>query len=234
MAQGYFIAIEGADGSGQSTQLELLAGWFRARGQVVHLTKEPSGGPIGLLLRLALTHRLGAPGGASSLPGDTPSTPGDMASTPGDMAFRPLDEATMALLFAADRMDHLACEVAPRLDSGITVLCDRYTLSTYAYQGLAVDDAWLRALNARARVPDLTIYIDVPAEVSVARMSGRGSVERYERLETLRRVRANFLRLVPALQAGGQRIAVVDGTAAIDAVHAAIVDAVTALDAGLI
>ena len=199
---GLFIAFEGTDGSGLSTQTERLAAWFRARGRPVHATKEPSRGPAGLILRLALTHRLGRP---------------------ADGAFRALDEATMALLFTADRMDHLASEVLPCLERGMAVVCDRYVLSTYAYQGLSVDLDWLRALNARARVPDLTVLIDVPAEVSVERMHARGLVERYEQQETLARVRDNFQRLVPLLRAQGQRIAVVDGTAPIDAVHAAVV-----------
>ena len=129
----------------------------------------------------------------------------------------------MALLFTADRMDHLASEVLPSLERGKAVVCDRYVLSTYAYQGLSVDLDWLRALNARARIPDLTVLIDVPAEVSVERMHARGLVERYEQRTTLARVRANFQRLVPVLRAEGQRIAVVDGTASIDAVHAAVV-----------
>jgi dTMP kinase len=200
--QGVFIALEGTDGSGLSTQVERLAAWFRGLGHPVHATREPSGGPAGLLLRLALTHRLGRP---------------------DDGAFHALDEATMALLFTADRMDHLASEVLPCLESGKAVVCDRYVLSTYAYQGLSVDLDWLRALNARARIPDLTVLIDVPAEASVERMHARGLVERYEQRATLARVRANFQRLVPVLRAAGQRIAVVDGTASIDAVHAAIV-----------
>ncbi len=208
MREGLFIALEGTDGSGISTQTARLAAWLRAQGQPVYVTKEPSGGPAGLLLRLALTHRLGdgAAGG-----------------------FRPLDEPTMALLFATDRMDHLAVEVLPRLERGISVVCDRYVLSSYAFQSLGVEVEWLRALNARARVPDLTALIDVPAEVSVERMRARGAVERYERLETLVQVRQNFHRVAALLQAEGQRLAVVDGTAPIDAVHKDIVAQVRSL-----
>lgn len=201
MTTGLFIALEGTDGSGLSTQTARLADWFRAAGRPVQTTKEPTTGPAGAIVRLALTHRLGH------------------ATEAG---FRPLDEATMALLFAADRMDHLASEVVPRLERGVTVVCDRYVLSSYAFQSLGADLEWLRALNARARVPDLTVLIDVPAEVSVERIRPRGSVERYEQRETLARVRENFHRITPLLQAEGQRIAIVDGTAPPDAVHAAI------------
>ena len=201
---GLFIALEGTDGSGLSTQAERLAAWFRGQGHPVRATRESTGGPAGLLLRLALAHRLGRAGD-------------------GDGAFRALDEATMALLFTADRMDHQASEVLPCLENGVSVVCDRYVLSTYAYQGLGAALDWLRALNAHARIPDLTVLIDVPPDVSVERMRARGLVERYEQPQTLARVRANFRRLVPVLRAEGQRIAVVDGTASIDAVHAAVV-----------
>ncbi|SRR5579883_178721 len=208
MKRGLFIAVEGTDGSGLSTQTDRLAQWFRASGYPVHATKEPSGGPAGLLLRMALSHRLGRA---------------------VDGSFRPLDETTMALLFAADRMDHLATDVLPRLEGGVSVVCDRYLLSTYAFQGLGAEHEWLRALNARARIPDLTVFIDVPPDVSVQRMRGRGVTERYEQVDTLAQVHDNFHRLIPRLRGEGHRIAVVDGTATIDAVHQAIVQEVAAL-----
>lgn len=206
MDQPLFIAIEGTDGSGLSTQTARLAAWFRSANRPVHATKEPSGGPAGLLLRLALAHRLGYSDGE---------------------AFRALDEATMALLFAADRLDHLDAEVLPRLEAGVSVISDRYVLSSYAFQGLGLEIDWLRALNARARVPDLTILLDVPPEVSEERMRVRGVTERYEQRDTLARVREIFHRLVPQLRAEGQQISIVDGTASPDDVHAAIVRAVS-------
>jgi len=208
---GLFITFEGTDGSGLSTQTERLAAWFRAAGRPVHATKEPSGGPAGALLRLALAHRLGRGAADGEIGGGR------------EGGFWPLDETTMALLFAADRADHLAAEVAPRLEGGTSVVCDRYTLSTYAFQGVTLDLAWLRGLNARARVPDLTVFLDVPVAVSVERMRARGAVERYEQADTLARVREAFLRLIPLLRAEGQRIAVVDGALPPDAVHAAVV-----------
>ncbi len=208
MTPALFIALEGADGSGISTQTARLADWFRAEGLPVHATKEPSGGPVGLLLRLALTHRIG----------HIPDAGGAM-----EAAFHPLDETAMALLFAADRIDHLAVDVLPRLEQGVSIVSDRYALSSYAIQGLSIELDWLRGINARARAPDLTVLLDVPPEVSVERMRARGAVERYERYETLERVRANFHRLVPLLRAAGQHIAVVDATVPVGAVEKAIV-----------
>src|SRR5688500_15875611 len=91
--RGAFIVLEGLDGAGTTTQLGRLAEALRARGQRVHTTCEPSTGPIGALIRQALTGRLGLPGGRG-----------------------PLDDATLALLFAADRTDHLAAEIMPALE----------------------------------------------------------------------------------------------------------------------
>ncbi len=211
MTPALFIALEGTDGSGISTQTARLAAWFRAEGLPVHATKEPSSGPVGLLLRLALTHRIG-------------HVPDVGRAT--EATFHPLDETAMALLFAADRIDHLAVDVLPRLEQGVSVVSDRYTLSSYAIQGLSIELDWLRGINSRARTPDLTVLLDVPPDLSVERMQARGAVERYERYETLERVRANFHRLVPLLRAAGQHIAVVDGSAPVDAVWEAIVAAV--------
>lgn len=209
--RGRFIAIDGTDGSGGSTQASLLAGYLRAQGASVLLTKEPSTGPAGALARLVLTGRLGRPVTPFGSQQDATSR------------FAPLDEETLALVFAADRLDHVATEIAPRLAAGIDVVCDRYVLSTYAFQGASLPLDWLQSLNSRARIPDLSVFIDVPAEVSVARMRSRESVERYEQLETLRRVRETFHRVIPTLQAEGQRVAIVDGTMPQDSVHEAIV-----------
>src|SRR6185503_20411145 len=107
--RGALIVLEGVDGAGTTTQVRLLAERLRARGSRVHTTAEPSSGPIGKLLRRALSGRL--------TDGDAPD------------AARPSWQ-TLALLFAADRLDHLAREVEPELAAGAIVLCDRYDHST--------------------------------------------------------------------------------------------------------
>src|SRR4051794_39709628 len=109
---GRFIVIEGLDGAGTTTQTERLATRLREEGHRVLTTREPSDGPVGMLLRQALTGRLTLPG-----------------------AHAPLADETLALLFAADRTDHLASRVEPALGRGEVVLCDRYVLSSLAYQG---------------------------------------------------------------------------------------------------
>ena len=120
---GRFIAIEGIDGSGTTLQTRLLADWLAARGHTVLETREPSHGPIGVLVRERLSVRSA-----------------------------PLEPAALALLFAADRLDHLAREVVPAIARGAVVLSDRYLLSSLAYQSLDCDAAWVRE-----RVEDLTL-----------------------------------------------------------------------------
>jgi dTMP kinase len=165
MKSGLFIVLEGVDGAGTTTQARLLAEALRARRLPVHLTAEPSSGPIGALLRQALKGRVVA-GGAVG-------------------AAEPLSWGTMALLFAADRLDHLEAEVLPNLAEGTSVICDRYYHSTVGYQSLggggSAAIAWLRELNARARVPDLTLVLDAAPEVAAQRRRSRGGpLEIYE------------------------------------------------------
>lgn len=164
MIEGSFIVIEGIDGSGTTTHSERLAEALRKRGLPVHVTHEPSEGPIGVLIRQVLTGRV-------------------------VVDSRPLRWDTMATLFAADRLDHLQAEILPNIRDGVTVISDRYDHSSIAYQSTAGgggDDtlAWVKALNRRARRPDLTIVLDVPADVAHERRASRsGGPELYEHRE---------------------------------------------------
>jgi len=110
---GHFIVIEGIDGSGTTTQCSILADRFIDKGLSAHPTREPSDGPIGVLIRQVLTGRV---------------------VVPSREGVRPPGWATMATLFASDRLDHLEAEILPNLDNGITVICDRYDYSSVAYQ----------------------------------------------------------------------------------------------------
>jgi dTMP kinase len=182
------IVLEGIDGAGTTTQARRLAARLDA-----HLTREPSDGPVGRLLREALAGR-----------------------------HAPVDATTMALLFAADRADHVAREVEPALAAGRDVVSDRWYHSSYAYQGSEVDRAWVMALNERARRPDLTIFLEVPPEVAEARRRADGRAEElYDRLDTQRRVAAGY-REVIALLAPRERIIVLDGTRPVDELEAEI------------
>lgn len=165
MIEGQFIVIEGIDGSGTTTHCAILSERFTEKGLPTHVTREPSDGPVGVLIRQILTGRVVVPGYHGS---HAPSW------------------ATMAALFAADRLDHLEAEIVPNLLDGVSIVCDRYDYSSVAYQtvssGGGPDAAlWVRELNRRARRPDLTLVLDVDPEVAAGRRGARsGSPELYE------------------------------------------------------
>jgi dTMP kinase len=139
----FFIALEGIDGSGTTTQTALLCDWLRAGGIRVHRTGEPSRGPLGQVLR-ALLH-------------------GQLRAEPD----------VVALLFAADRLDHLAREIEPQLRDGACVVSDRYVLSSLAYQSVDSPPAWVSAINSRARPADACFLLAVRPEVAAARRTAQ-------------------------------------------------------------
>lgn len=207
---GRFVVLEGIDGSGSTTQLERLAVALRARGRIVHTTSEPTSGPIGALIRQILQKRI-------PLPDGTP---------------RPFAWSTMALLFAADRVDHVDNEILPKLRAGVWVLSDRYDLSSLAYQSATSPEPervvpWIQSSNSHAIRPDLTLVLDVPADVAAERRGLRGGAEElYEKHELQRRladVYAHAEALVP-----GDRLVHVLGTGGVELVAARVLDAVLA------
>jgi dTMP kinase len=132
----------------------------------------------------------------------------------------------MALLFAADRLDHVEAEIEPLLQQGICVISDRYYHSSVAYQALTSSSdldsaiAWIRTLNARARRPDLTIVVDVTAEQAGARRRARGSTELYE-TDILQAQLVDFYgRLEQYFE--GEAIVHVDGSGSVEQVAGAI------------
>ena len=165
MIEGHFIVIEGIDGSGTTTQCSILANQLTRKGLPVHVTREPSDGPIGVLIRQILMGRV---------------------VVPASHGTRPPSWATMAALFAADRLDHLEAEVIPNLNDGVSVICDRYDHSSVAYQTISSGggsdvSSWVLDLNRRARRPDLTLVLDVDPEIAASRRGSRTtSPELYE------------------------------------------------------
>jgi dTMP kinase len=197
---GRLLVLEGLDGAGTTTQAHLLGERLRAEGRTVHVTAEPSGGPVGVLVRQVLTRRIA--GGAA-----------------GDF-----DPAALALLFAADRLDHHAVEIAPKLAEGIDVVCDRYTLSSLAYQGLALDDlGWVEVVNGRAPAARVTLFLRVRPAVALRRRRA-ASLDRelFEVSAFQRRVAASYDRGIAALRARGEKVVEIDGEASVEAVAEAI------------
>ncbi|MFM2153676.1 MAG: thymidylate kinase [Pseudomonadota bacterium] len=197
-----FIVFEGLDGAGTTTQAHRLVAALESLGHRAHFTREPSDGPLGTMLRQALAGRLSLPGGARLTP------------------------ETLALLFAADRTDHLAAEVRRLTASGVTVVCDRYVLSSIAYQGQELDPAFVRAINTKATPPDVTLYVRVTPETALQRRSGRHlGDELYEKLETQRRVAARYDAAAEA-ERETHRVVTIDGEQSIEAVSADVLAAV--------
>jgi dTMP kinase len=163
--KGAFIVVEGLDGSGKTTQAKLLAAKLEKNYGAVY-TAEPSRGKIGMFIRNRILY------GESRPP-----------------------TALEALLFAADRIDHIQKEVSPELEKGRLVVSDRYLYSSLAYQGsagLSLD--WIRAVNLHALKPDLALFVDVAPEVVLKRLKRKKSV--MEDLETQRKVREVYLKFV--------------------------------------
>jgi dTMP kinase len=198
MRSGKLFAFEGIDGAGLTTQSNLLKGWLENRGFATFLTKEPTDGPIGGQIRLALSKRL------------------KMGST------------ALALAFASDRMDHLETDIITKIHGGVIVITDRYYLSSYAYQSLDLNLKWLMEVNSKCIKPDLTIVLDVPALICKKRMERmRWHVELYEETERLEAVRKNFLSIAEELKKNGENIEIIDGNRPVNEVHKDVVMAVT-------
>jgi len=192
------IVLEGLDGAGTTTQARRLVDDLRARGRAAHLTREPSDGPVGRLLREMLV-------GQHAIAGEK------------------ITQDTFSLLFAADRMDHLQREVEPALAAGAIVVSDRWYHSSLAYQGTGAERAWIRELNRRARRPELTILLRVRPEVAAERRVAAGRAqELFEDLAMQRKVAAGYDAVVDELRAAGERIEVLDGEQSLDAVAAQV------------
>jgi dTMP kinase len=201
--RGKFVVLEGLDGAGTTTQTARLADALRARRVHVRTTREPSDGPIGTMIRQVLGGRIILPAGRA----------------PG--------WATMALLFAADRMDHVEAEIEPFLLNGGVIISDRYDASSLAYQsvvsgrGGADTVEWIRALNRHALRPDLTIALDVSADVAASRRQERGEASQlYEQNEVQRALAVFYRNLEEHMR--GDKVVVLRADGTVDDVHAQV------------
>lgn len=199
MARGRFITLEGGEGAGKSTQIRLLADALRTAGIDVVTTREPGGSPGAEAVRDLLVN--GEPG-----------------------RWLPLSEA---MLLSAARHDHVMRTIRPALDAGQWVLCDRFADSTMAYQGYGhgLDHGVLTTLRDIAvgdTKPDLTLILDIdPAQGLARAASRRGGEDRYERMQVAfhERLREGYQAIA---KAEPLRCAMIDATAGIDSIQAAI------------
>lgn len=186
-----FIVFEGIDGSGKETQARMLADYLMRSGRQVVLTEEPTKDLFtGYFLRMLLRSK------------DVP------------------DPKTVALMFAADRNEHVKKIIEPALKAGEIVISERYYWSSIVYQTMqGLDEEYVRGLNAEFPRPDVTILIDVPPEVAMERIVARahgndGLVQKFEKLEFLSKVRQRYIEL-----ARREGFEVVDGTSGPTNVH---------------
>ncbi|MBC2703390.1 dTMP kinase [Desulfobacula sp.] len=200
--KGKFIVFEGIDGSGKSTQIKKISKRLQGFGYKIYSTFEPTDGPIGSLIRQMLSGKVAT------------------------------DQRTIASLFAADRTDHLVNKVngiRHRVDQGEIVICDRYYFSSYAYHAQYIDMKWVihaNSLNAEILRPDVTIFIDVDPKVCLERIkNSRSSFEMYEKLDIMKKVRANYFKAFDVLK-DLEKIAIIDGNSTKGKVEDAILNEV--------
>ena len=196
---GMFIVLEGIDGAGKSTQARLLAQWFEKRGYEVVLTKEPTDTPFGKLIR-----KLVLIGGKE-----------------GIIDGARISHEAEALLFAADRAEHVHKLIKPSLEQGKVVISDRYFYSSLAYQwARGLDLEWLVDLNRFAVRPDLVILLDLPVRESMNRINGRKIKTEFDKIAELqRRVRENYLKLAMRFE----EIKIINALASLEDIHNDIV-----------
>ena len=170
--KGQFITVEGIEGVGKTTNIEFIQQRLLAAGKNVVVTREPGGTPLGEAVRGLLL----------------------------DPEYTGMDSSCELQLMFAARAEHLARVIRPALDKGQWVLCDRFTDATYAYQGggRGIDTGVIARLEELVQGdfrPDLTLLLDVPVEIGLARASERGKLDRFEqeKVEFFERVRQAYL-----------------------------------------
>jgi dTMP kinase len=186
-----FIVLEGLDGSGTTTQLELLRSRLGCLRKPHHCTSEPTEGPVGRLIRSALK---------------------------GSVV---LDHGTIAYLFAADRHEHLFAPeagIVARAKRGEVVVSDRYIFSSLAYQGLLCGIDLVRQLNDRFPLPAHVIFLDTPVDVSQSRISGRVGREIFDDQALQSKVRDLYFEAFAAYRATPLGVHVLDGAGPVDQV----------------
>ncbi len=203
-SRSWFITLEGGEGAGKSTALACMRDWLMRNGHIVEVTREPGGTPLGERVRELLLH----------------SKDVEISA-----------DAEVLLMFAA-RAEHLVRVVRPALARGATVLCDRFTDATYAYQGgglgvpaerIAALETWVQS----ALRPDLTLLFDVPVETGLMRAAGRsGAPDRFESRARgfLDRVRETYLERA---RREPLRIRVIDASRPVNEVEQAVAATLT-------
>ncbi len=185
--KGAFIVFEGIDGSGKSTQIQLLSDRLRKEKIPFYATMEPTDSPIGCLIHQVMTGRV------------------------------KMDNKAVAALFAADRLDHLLNDVngiIHKIEAGTTVLMDRYYISSYAYQSVEAPMDWVIQANGQSSAllrPSVNIFLDIDPDTALERIAkSRFEKELYEEKKRLVQVRQNYMEAFAKLERD-ERTAVING-----------------------
>lgn len=199
---GNFIAFEGIDGSGKSTQISMLMDRLKKEGIYCYNTKEPTDSPIGSLIHQILTGRLKT------------------------------DNRVIAGLFVADRLDHLLNEtdgILSKIREGTTVITDRYYFSSYAYHSVDMPMEWVIRANEQSSAilrPTVTIFIDVTPDIAIERIvKNRFRQELFEKRSRLEKVRENYLKAFDLLK-NEEKYVIIDGNQPPEKVAEAVWDTV--------
>lgn len=206
--KGKFITFEGIDGSGKSTQVEMLASYLRSNGVKIITTREPGGTPLGDKFRKAFLET--------------------------NDSISPMAEL---LAFAADRAQHVEFLIRPSVDRGLVVISDRFADATFAYQGAGRGFPEAKVLDAidlatGGLKPDLTIFLDIPVELAIKRMETRESSTSIrnrmdgESVEFYSRVRRAYLGIA---EREPERFVVIDATGTAEEIHRKVVEKVSPL-----
>lgn len=163
---GIFIVFEGVDGSGETTQANLITKKLREEGYKVSISSEPTDNLVGGLIRGQLTHEWEA------------------------------GQECLQLLFAADRSHHLERDIFPTLNKGGMAVTTRYFYSSIAYGGLDLSKEWIEEVNSRFPKADVGFYLDVSIEECLRRIEERPSKELFEKKEKMRKIKRNYQKLV--------------------------------------
>ena len=187
MSKGKFIAFEGIDGSGKSTQVKILNERMKKEGNYCYVTMEPTDSPIGSLIHQIMTGRIKA------------------------------DNRTIAALFVADRLDHLLNDlngIVNKVNEGITVITDRYYFSSYAYHSVDMSMDWVIKANEQSSNilrPTVTVFIDTDPDIAIERIAkNRFHQELFEKKSRLMKVREKYFEAFEKL-GKVEQIVVVDG-----------------------
>ena len=203
-AKGVFIAFEGGEGIGKSTQSKLLKAWLEQEGETVVLSREPGGSDLGIEIRkILLSHSTGE-----------------------------ISPRAEALLYAADRAHHVFSVIRPALAQGDVVISDRYFDSSIAYQGAGRvlepgEVARISRWATESLFPTLTIVIDLPAEIGLGRLKSKDRLEA-QPIDFHERVRHEFLQLASL---DPERYFIINGNKSIEEIHTAIITRVSEIAA---